>query len=218
MRCKCMLYVVQENATTPSCSKQDPGLFTRLQNSYDRVYDPGNGWFYLYKASQLLLVLEKRKRIDVAPFFKEKWGKLTEGRHAAIAATMPEEVELTTGSLDVAILEAWLERAKKADTPKARKARRDRDTAAASRREAATMLVCEAAHKQEEAAALRLSFGRGFNRKHQRHQWQHRAANGTLYVLRQEDSYALSNGCVPVEVVRELVPAKIYLVSRLDAA
>ena len=106
-----MEYWECDSAALPSYSKQSPSHIHELRASHGKVYSPGNGWAYVYETSKFLLFLEGRKQIDVAPYFKENWGKLSPERRIAIEATMPLEVQLTQGGLSTSVLEFWLQRA-----------------------------------------------------------------------------------------------------------
>ena len=223
MRCVEMRYEAAASMATPSYSRKSPKHISRLKKEGGKVYSPGNGWAYVYQTSKLLLVLADDQEIDAAPFFKERWGKLTAGRRETIEETMPASAKIVEGeALDNAVLEEWFLRAQKADIPAARKARNAKKAAkeAAEARAAARELArYEKQRKkgQEEkiATAPKFAFEKGYNNKRQREQWRSRTAEGVLYVLCDEDSYCPEEGVVPVEVMRELVPGKILLVRRL---
>lgn len=218
-----MAYSPAESVATPSYSRKDPGRIARLRKKHGNVFSPGNGWAYFYETSRLMLLLGNDKEVDVAPFFKERWGKLTTGRREAIEETMPADVKAINGTVDKDILGSWLERAKKANTLLARKARKKKKLAEAVAQEKkderwfAALERREAKERKEKiASAPKYAFVVGWNNKHQHEQWKHRSEDGVLHVLCQEDEYDASEGAVPVEVMRELVPEKIFLVRRID--
>lgn len=61
---------------------------------------------------------------------------------------------------------------------------------------------------------LLLTFWEGRNPKHGTPQWESRDS-GIKYVLGRESSYSAGEGPVLVRVTRDLVPDKVYLVSKL---
>lgn len=218
MLCIGMSYEKAASVATPSCSRKDPKTLSRLEKEYGKVHSPGNGWVYVYQTSKFLLMLANGKKIDVAPFFKEKLGKLTLGQREAIEETMPSDVKLAKGCIEVVVLDEWLLRAMKVNTPKARKERaimKSLKEAEDERVWLERVRKLKAEHEQKVANAQRLAFTKGFNNKLKREQWSCRTASGVLNVLRFEDEYCTEEGAVPVELIRELVPGKIHLVRRI---
>ena len=115
-----VLQIPNESRDVPSHSRQDPGFLRKMREEGWQTYDRGSGWATLYKPAQIILIVrretEKNLRCDVAPFFKEHFGRMTQKRINAICATAPKLVELSVngklpGSRD---LEEWLTLAKSA--------------------------------------------------------------------------------------------------------
>ncbi|QQG46406.1 MAG: hypothetical protein HYY55_00995 [Candidatus Niyogibacteria bacterium] len=245
----CLEVVYEEggNQAVPSYSRKSPRFRERLENEVGRIYDPGNGWVYYYQLAKLLLVLgdSRETEIDVAPFFRENWGKITKNRVAAIEESMPKKVTLDKNRrLKDETLNEWLLRAKKFDSPAARKERKrkqkEEDEKKEKRireREASDLGLPKTAsweeiHQAEEVKyqeelrkkqneleerrknALKLSFQLGQNPKDGLDEWKTRH-RGALYVLRREDDYSPTEGEVPVEKIRDLVSDRILLVKRI---
>ncbi|MEI8361426.1 MAG: hypothetical protein WCG01_04820 [bacterium] len=68
--------------------------------------------------------------------------------------------------------------------------------------------------KKRLELAIWLTFTRGINPKHNNEQWQTRD-KGKLYILERCNAYSVSEKKVPVEIVKELLAGKIFLVKRI---
>ena len=218
MKCTEMEFSPSGNVALASFSRKNPGVLRQMKKQYEKVYSPGNGWAYVYQTSTFHLVLESGAVIDVAPFFKDRWGRLTEGRRMAIEATMPRTVTLVDDALKDSVLESWFERAQKVDTSATRKKQRKQEAACKAadlKRWATEEKRVRKEREAEIAAASTLAFVKGWNNKRQCEQWRCRTADGVLHVLCKEQDYRPEEGAVPVAVIRELVPGKIMLVRRL---
>lgn len=197
----------------------------------------GFGWGEVSTKSQLILTLSalprKRKNleVDVAPFFKKNFGRLVKNRRKVLEDTLPQEINVTVDENGVVIdendLRKWLEEATKLYPAKPYDAAAamakvevgsDRKTMERFReREAAWEAIqrseqAERNRQQEERRlAPKISFRKGYNRKHQRDQWEAHS-KGRLLVLRQEDFYQPTMGEVPIREIMELVPGRVILV------
>ena len=67
---------------------------------------------------------------------------------------------------------------------------------------------------EKHARSLHFAFVWGYNKKYNRGQWQ-AERDGVRYVLSFGYEYNVSEGSVPVEMARHLVPGKIILVNRI---
>lgn len=117
MQIKNVLFHGTQQDCVPSCSKQDPGLIGRLIKAGWQVYSPGNGWAYLTLLSRIV-VSGREGTFDVAPFFREQLGRMTQKRAKAIIATAPKEVAVENGGIVAAELQSWLERAQSSLSPR----------------------------------------------------------------------------------------------------
>jgi hypothetical protein len=96
----------------PSYSKQSPGLVAREMKrlGFEQAYDRGSGWAQLYTPVKIFLRFDGHPKLDVVPFFREHFNRLTKKRIAAILETAPTEIGITDESVSNADLTAWLTR------------------------------------------------------------------------------------------------------------
>ncbi len=112
--CESIEEMPRETRIVNSYSKKRPRYMRELADEGWDVYCTG-ALAHLSKPAKLLVRLRYSNDYyseDVAPYFRERWGRITTKRMAAVSATKPGEVEVTA---DVCIattdLAEWFERA-----------------------------------------------------------------------------------------------------------
>jgi len=91
--------VTYEKSSFKLVQKVKGGTVDGFQNG-KHLKNRGHGWGELTTPSRLVLSVEinnEKHEIWIDRFFKDKLGKLTSRRRTAIAATMPDEVEVEEG-------------------------------------------------------------------------------------------------------------------------
>ena len=120
-QCMSMEFVPSESGVVQSNTRKAPHYLANLEARGYKVFDRGTGWATISKPAQLLLTLQcipKGKRvIDVAPYFRENWGRLTAKRGERICSIFPKNLVSTAeeGSINPSLpkqeLVDWLTRA-----------------------------------------------------------------------------------------------------------
>ncbi|KKS38560.1 MAG: hypothetical protein A3G49_06645 [Candidatus Sungbacteria bacterium RIFCSPLOWO2_12_FULL_41_11] len=199
--------------------KQYQGDGKSPDGSYFR--NRGYGWGEIIVPSQLVLTVQngkKKEKIDIALFFKQRWGKLVGSRRNALTTTMPGAVLLTgkPGKYTVSIrsLQTWLKKAQQACVnPHAKSTTTENRTHREEREERAFQKELRLL-EERRANAMKLVFQKGFNPKYGNEQWEARS-EGRKYILERTDNYSPSEGTIPIEIMFDLIPDRVTLVRRI---
>ena len=120
-RCMSVKFVPSESDVVQSYTRKSPHLLDDLKARGYKVFDRGTVWATISKPAQLLLTIQcipKGKRvIDVAPYFRENWGRITAKRGERICSVFLKDFVFTAeeGSINPSLpeqeLSDWLTRA-----------------------------------------------------------------------------------------------------------
>ena len=116
----------ESEVVTTSTRKVTRNLRERLEPKGYTIFDQG-GWAAISKPAQLLLTLRRvpkgERVIDVAPYFRENWGRLNAKRGERICSVFPKDIIFTAeeGSINPSLprqeLVDWLTRAQSKNKP-----------------------------------------------------------------------------------------------------